>query len=208
MVASTTTFRLGRAVGHGGLRGVICAARRGRMMRVRAMVGGRLARYGWRFLSALFSFLPALSRSWRWSTIRNGPPRPAKVRRSGAGDRRHLACARSTDHGNPAPFAVLVGAMISCVNLSRRLELVIARAAGVSAWQFITPALLVAFFFGAVATTVSQSGSPPISRSSRSGSRSNMAAVSADRTAGHRLRLLGAPEERDGPVHHQCRDQQ
>ena len=38
------------------------------------------------------------------------------------------------------PFAVLVGAMFCYLNLSRRLELVVARAAGVSAWQFISPA--------------------------------------------------------------------
>ena len=40
------------------------------------------------------------------------------------------------------PFCVLIGAMSCYLNLSRRLELVIARAAGMSAWQFIAPALL------------------------------------------------------------------
>ncbi len=42
------------------------------------------------------------------------------------------------------PFAVLVGAMFCYLNLSRRLELVVARAAGVSAWQFIAPAIIIA----------------------------------------------------------------
>ena len=51
------------------------------------------------------------------------------------------------------PFAVLVGAMSCYLTLSRRLELVIARAAGISAWQFVAPALIVAFLFGTVATT-------------------------------------------------------
>src|SRR5690349_8200204 len=41
------------------------------------------------------------------------------------------------------PFAVLVGAMTCYLNLSRRLELVVARSAGMSAWQFVAPALLV-----------------------------------------------------------------
>ena len=50
------------------------------------------------------------------------------------------------------PFAVLVAAMSSYLNLSRRLELVVARAAGVSAWQFVAPAMIAAFLFGAVAT--------------------------------------------------------
>jgi lipopolysaccharide export system permease protein len=52
------------------------------------------------------------------------------------------------------PFSVLVGAMSCYLSLSRRLELVVARAAGVSAWQFVTPAMIGAFVFGAVATTV------------------------------------------------------
>jgi lipopolysaccharide export system permease protein len=52
------------------------------------------------------------------------------------------------------PFCVLIGAMSSYLNLSRRLELVIARSAGVSAWQFIAPAVIVAFLLGVFATTV------------------------------------------------------
>jgi lipopolysaccharide export system permease protein len=52
------------------------------------------------------------------------------------------------------PFSVLVGAMSCYLGLSRRLELVVARAAGVSAWQFVAPAMIGAFLFGAVATTV------------------------------------------------------
>src|SRR3990172_3004067 len=52
------------------------------------------------------------------------------------------------------PFAVLIGAMASYLALSRRLELVIARAAGVSAWQFMAPALVVALGLGVVATTI------------------------------------------------------
>ena len=52
------------------------------------------------------------------------------------------------------PFCVLIGAMFCYLNLSRRLELVIARASGMSAWQFIAPALIVALFIGVVATTL------------------------------------------------------
>src|SRR5262249_1073196 len=52
------------------------------------------------------------------------------------------------------PFAVLVGAMFSYLNLSRRLELVIARSAGVSAWQFVAPSVLIALVVGGLATTV------------------------------------------------------
>jgi lipopolysaccharide export system permease protein len=52
------------------------------------------------------------------------------------------------------PFAVLVGAMSCYLNLSRRLELVIARSAGVSAWQFIAPAIVIAMLIGIAATTM------------------------------------------------------
>ena len=50
------------------------------------------------------------------------------------------------------PFCVLIGAMTCYLALSRRLELVVARAAGVSAWQFIAPALASAIVLGILAT--------------------------------------------------------
>ena len=52
------------------------------------------------------------------------------------------------------PFAVLFGSMAALLNLSRKLELVVARAAGVSAWQFLTPAVLVALGIGIFTVTV------------------------------------------------------
>jgi lipopolysaccharide export system permease protein len=52
------------------------------------------------------------------------------------------------------PFATLIGAMMCYLSLSRRLELVVARSAGVSAWQFIAPAVAVALLIGAAATTL------------------------------------------------------
>jgi lipopolysaccharide export system permease protein len=50
------------------------------------------------------------------------------------------------------PFCVLIGAMTCYLALSRRMELVVARAAGVSAWQFISPALASALVLGVLAT--------------------------------------------------------
>ena len=50
------------------------------------------------------------------------------------------------------PFCVLIGTMTCYLVLSRRLELVVARAAGVSAWQFIAPALASALMLGLLAT--------------------------------------------------------
>jgi lipopolysaccharide export system permease protein len=46
------------------------------------------------------------------------------------------------------PFAVLFGAMIAFLNLSRKLELVVARAAGVSVWQILAPPLIVILVLG------------------------------------------------------------
>jgi len=53
---------------------------------------------------------------------------------------------------NIMPFSILIAAMSCYLNLSRRLELVVARAAGMSAWQFVAPALVVAWVLGALAT--------------------------------------------------------
>ena len=52
------------------------------------------------------------------------------------------------------PFSVLFGAMFAFLNLTRKLELVVARAAGLSVWQFILPPLGVALVLGIVTTTV------------------------------------------------------
>jgi lipopolysaccharide export system permease protein len=52
------------------------------------------------------------------------------------------------------PFAVLVGAMYCYLNLSRRMELVVARSSGISAWQFTAPAIILAIVLGVAATTL------------------------------------------------------
>jgi len=52
------------------------------------------------------------------------------------------------------PFAVLFGAIAAFLALNRRLELAVMRAAGVSAWQFILPCLIVVAAIGVLATTL------------------------------------------------------
>jgi lipopolysaccharide export system permease protein len=120
------------------------------------MIAGRLARYfGWRFLSALLAiFIGGFCLVALIDYIE-------LVRRTGD-DKNTSALINLAISLTRIPqlmeilmpFAVLVGAMMCYLNLSRRLELVIARAAGLSAWQFITPALFVALIFGGLATTV------------------------------------------------------
>jgi lipopolysaccharide export system permease protein len=46
------------------------------------------------------------------------------------------------------PFAILFGSMAALLQLSRKLELVVARAAGISAWQFLQPGIFVATLIG------------------------------------------------------------
>jgi lipopolysaccharide export system permease protein len=52
------------------------------------------------------------------------------------------------------PFAVLFGTMLTYWRLTRSQELVVARAAGVSVWQFLLPALVAAFLIGSFRTTL------------------------------------------------------
>ena len=52
------------------------------------------------------------------------------------------------------PFAILAGGMMAFTRMTRSQELVVARSAGVSVWQFLLPALLVALFIGVVRVTV------------------------------------------------------
>src|SRR5664279_4668959 len=66
------------------------------------------------------------------------------------------------------PFCVLIGAMTCYLGLSRRLELVVARAAGVSAWQFVAPALASAIMLGTLSTVVYNPVSANLSELSKS----------------------------------------
>lgn len=52
------------------------------------------------------------------------------------------------------PFAVLLGSMAALLNLSRRSELAVSRAAGLSVWQFTAPGIVVALLIGIVATAL------------------------------------------------------
>jgi len=51
------------------------------------------------------------------------------------------------------PLAVMFAAMLALCRLTRSQELIIARAAGVSAWQFLMPVIVLAFVFGLIKVT-------------------------------------------------------
>ncbi len=50
------------------------------------------------------------------------------------------------------PFAVLLGGIVAFWRLTRSSELIIARASGLSAWQFLAAPILCALLFGTIAT--------------------------------------------------------
>jgi lipopolysaccharide export system permease protein len=52
------------------------------------------------------------------------------------------------------PFAVLLGSILALWRMTRSQELVVARAAGVSVWQFLMPAMALAFLIGVVGVTL------------------------------------------------------
>lgn len=52
------------------------------------------------------------------------------------------------------PFAILIGGMITLSRLTRSHELIVARAAGVSVWQFLLPGVLAAMVIGALIVLV------------------------------------------------------
>jgi lipopolysaccharide export system permease protein len=52
------------------------------------------------------------------------------------------------------PFAILLGGILTFSRLTRTSELIVARAAGVSAWQFLMPAIIISFTIGIFVTTV------------------------------------------------------
>jgi lipopolysaccharide export system permease protein len=66
------------------------------------------------------------------------------------------------------PFAILLGGIVAFWRLTRSSELIVARAAGVSAWGFLTGPALVAVLLGALAMTgISPLSSMMLSRAER-----------------------------------------
>lgn len=87
---------------------------------------------------------------------------------------------------NALPFTFLFAALISLLGLSRKLELVVARASGVSVWGFLRGPAVVALILGAIATAVLN----PIAVDLNERSRNARAELGgrADRDGGHWFR--------------------
>jgi lipopolysaccharide export system permease protein len=52
------------------------------------------------------------------------------------------------------PFAVLGGSILALYFMTRSRELIVARAAGISVWQFLAPAIAIAFLVGTIGVTL------------------------------------------------------
>jgi lipopolysaccharide export system permease protein len=52
------------------------------------------------------------------------------------------------------PFAILIGTVLSFGKMARNSELVVMRASGLSAWQFLTPALVMGAMLGLIVTMI------------------------------------------------------
>lgn len=52
------------------------------------------------------------------------------------------------------PFAVLGGSILALFFMTRSRELIVARAAGISVWQFLAPAVVIAFLVGVIGVTL------------------------------------------------------
>lgn len=93
------------------------------------------------------------------------------------------------------PFAVLIGAIATLLMMSRSSELVILRAAGISAWQFVAPGLAVAMLVGLVAIGVYN----PLAAAARAASERAQASMTAADGPAKASKAGGTWLRQDGP---------
>ena len=173
-----------------------------------SMVTNTLGRYfAGRFVVSALGVFAASSCCWCWSTTSKW-----SARRRGWSSASAITVAETSLFRVPQllekmmPFCILIGAMTCYLALSRRLELVVARAAGVSAWQFIAPALASAIVLGILATTAYNPMSANL-RETLQADGSGAVRLRARRRRPGRIRLLDQPGQQRRPGHHQRRPQ-
>ncbi len=98
------------------------------------------------------------------------------------------------------PFTTLFGSIAAFVLANRRLEVVIARAAGLSAWQFLLPACIVGLIFGVVATTVYNPISTALRKSSDEIAAQVLSKTPGDSKSGGPVWLRQAGEGRESII--------
>jgi lipopolysaccharide export system permease protein len=96
------------------------------------------------------------------------------------------------------PFAILLGGILAFWRLTRSSELVVARAAGISAWGFLSGPLVVSLLFGVIGTVaVSPLSSVMLARAERLDYAYLRASAGLTAIAGGRLWLRQADRELD-----------
>jgi lipopolysaccharide export system permease protein len=120
------------------------------------MIGVTLTRYlAWRFLKTILAIFLTIFCLMFVVVFVDTLRRAGDIPQAGAGTVAIMTLLRVPSAAEMIlPFAVLFGAMATFVDLTRRLELVVARAAGVSVWQFLAPPLLAAFAIGIFSVAV------------------------------------------------------
>lgn len=93
------------------------------------------------------------------------------------------------------PFAVLIGSISAFLLFSRSSELVVVRASGVSVWQFIQPAMLVALIVGLFAVMVYN----PLAAAAKQSAERLFADSFAAKRAGERSTNTASWMRQDGP---------
>lgn len=107
------------------------------------------------FMAALFSVLAAVVGLIFLFDMIELIRRAAGHVRAGFGDIFSLALLKMPQMAHVVlPFAVMIGAMVAFWRLTRSHELVVARAAGISAWEFLAPILMAVMALGVVEITV------------------------------------------------------
>ncbi|WP_424814132.1 LPS export ABC transporter permease LptG [Roseococcus sp. YIM B11640] len=96
------------------------------------------------------------------------------------------------------PFAILLGGIVAFWRLTRSSELIVARAAGISAWGFLSGPVVVALLFGATAVmAISPLSSAMLARAERLDASYLRAGGGVTALAGGRLWLRQADREFD-----------
>jgi lipopolysaccharide export system permease protein len=120
------------------------------------MMTGLLARYiGWRFLSAFLAIFVGLFVLTVMVDFIEMMRRTAEIKEASA-----FLVGKISLYRVPflterlLPFGIMIAVMYAYLDLTRRLELVIARSAGVSVWQFLWPSIAMVLLLGIAATTL------------------------------------------------------
>jgi len=120
------------------------------------MIGPTLGRYlAFRFISMILAVLVTIFGMIYILDFIEMLRRASDLQNVSAGYIAYLALLRAPAGAEQVlPFCILFGAMAAFLDLTRKLELLVTRAAGVSVWQFLVPPLAIAVLAGILSVTL------------------------------------------------------